>query len=264
MKLPLLASLALALAVVCAPPVRAAAVDCPSGESLAPLLGTDGLFLGEVHGSAEVPALMECLVRRLTEDFAGRRPLWVTLELQPAALEPSATTWRTRFQDGRTSEAMLKLVQALKLLQAQGRLTLAGFMPSDPPQDAADYERAMARELDRPPADAFVLALGGNIHARKSVGAARFSVQAVAPAGSLLRRHMTHVLIGHRQPSQAWICMPVCGPQALGPSAEARDRGTGLHRLDDPDYDYLLLLERLTASPPAYPASPTSEPATAP
>ncbi|WP_269631571.1 hypothetical protein [Pelomonas sp. BJYL3] len=258
MKLPLLASLA--LAALCALPARAAAVDCPGPEALAPLLKTDGLFLGEIHGSVEVPALVECLAGRLADEFAGRRPLWVALELQPAALEAPDPVWRTGFQDGRTSQAMLQLVRTLQSLQSQGRLTLAGFVPVDPPQDAADYERALARELDRAPAGAFVLALAGNLHARKSPGGTRFSVQTVAPAGSLLQRRMTHVLIGHRLPSQAWICTPACGPLALGPSPEARDRAAGLHVLDNADYDHLLLLDRLSASPPAFPAPAAAQP----
>ncbi|MBB2484276.1 hypothetical protein H5407_03445 [Mitsuaria sp. WAJ17] len=252
MKLPPLASLA--LAALCALPVRAATTDCPGREALAPLLKADGLFLGEIHGSVEVPTLVECLAGRLADEFAGRRPLWVALELQPAALEASDPAWRKGFQDGRTSQAMLQLIRALKSLQSQGRLTLAGFVPADPPPGAAAYERAMARELDRAPAEAFVLALAGNVHARKSPGAARFSAQAAAPAGSLLQRRMTHMLIGHRLPSQAWICAPTCGPLPLGPSPEARDRAAGLHVLDDADYDYLLLLDRLSASPPAFPA----------
>ena len=262
MKLPPLA--ALALAALCALPVRAAAADCPGREALAPLLRSDGLFVGEIHGSAEVPALVECLAQRLADEFAGRRPLRVALELQPAALEESAPDWRTGLQDGRTSQAMQQLIRTLKSLQAQGRLTLSGFVPAHPPDGAADYELAMAQELDRTPVDAFVLALSGNIHARKSKGASRYSTQAVAPAGSLLQRRMTHVLIGHRLPSQAWICTPACGPHALGPSPEARGRAAGLHILDDPDYDYLLLLERLSASPPAYPSSPAPQPAAAP
>lgn len=258
MKRLLLTSLA--LAALCALPVRAAAGDCPDPKTLAPLLLADGVFLGEIHGSVEVPALVECLAGSLADEFAGRRPLWVALELQPAALEASDPAWRQGFQDGRTSQAMRQLIKALKSLQSQGRLSLSGFVPTNPPSDAADYERAMARELDKAPAGAFVLALSGNVHARKSKGAAKYSVQAVAPAGSLRQRRMAHVLIGHRLPSQAWICTPAWGPQALAPTPEARSLAAGLHVLDDADYDYLLLLERLSASPPAFPAPEVPRP----
>lgn len=251
MKPSLLVSLA--LAALCAVPGRASAADCPGREALAPLLKTDGIFLGELHGSAEVPALVECLARRLADELLDGRPLWVALELQPAALEESGTSWQPRLQDGRTSQAMLKLVRVLRSLQAQGRLTVTGFVPTAEPIGAADYEQALARELDRAPADAFVLALAGNVHARKSKGTARFSLQAVAPAGSLLQRRMTHVLIDHRQDSQAWVCMPGCGPHSLSSDPQTRNRPLGLQPLDDDDYDYLLLLDRLSASPPAHP-----------
>ncbi len=259
MKLPLLASLA--LAVVCAPPVRAAAVDCPSGESLAPLLERDGIFLGELHGSVEVPALMECLTRTLLAEAGGRR-LTVALEVPRDALDEAHPFWRG--QDGRASQAMVGLLRALKTLQAQQRLDLIGFAPLEAYPDQADYEAAMARELDRTPPESFLIALAGNFHA--SGGDAGFiaPTTGLRPAGALLQRRMAHVLVAYREASESWFCRGSdCKVHALKPARSAAGKAPGLHVLGDHGYDHVFVLPRQTASPPAH-AAPEPRPGASP
>ncbi len=259
MKRPLLASLALAL--LCSPPVRAAAVDCPDRETLAPLLNRDGLFLGELHGSVEVPALVGCLVRTLLAEAGGRR-LTVALEVPRDALDEAHPFWRG--QDGRASQAMVGLLRALKSLQAQQRLDLIGFAPPEAHPDQAAYEAAMARELDRTPPESFLIALAGNFHA--SGGDAGFiaPTAGLRPAGALLPRRMAHVLVAYREASESWFCMGSdCKVHALKPARSAAGKAPGLHALGENGYDHVFVLPRQTASPPAH-AAPEPRPGASP
>lgn len=260
MKLSLLASLA--LATLCALPARAADAPCPSREALAPMLARDGLFLGELHGSVEVPALTACLVRLLTEASPDQRRLTVALEVPRDALDESHPFWRG--QDGRASQAMVALLRSLKALQAQRRLDLIGFVPLEDLPDQADYEAAMARELDRTPPEHFLLALAGNFHASGGDAGFMAPTSGMRPAGALVKRRMAHVLVAYAEPSESWFCTDkACAAHPLKPTALA-GKGPGLHALDRNGYDQVFVLQRQTASPPFHAATPAAGPASRP
>lgn len=235
-------------------PAQRAGEVCLARDALAPLLASDGLFLGELHGTAEIPALVECLARRLADELAGQRTLHVALELPAAAVTGNDAFWRPRLQDGRYSKAMWQLVHQLQALQAQDRITVTGFVPDDAPADAASYEEALARELDRIPASTFLLALAGNSHVRRTQQVGAAGAASTVSAGSLIQRRMRHVLIEHRLPSTAWVCMPDCGPHALKSAPDMQQRLPGWLPSDVEGFDQMLLLERLAASPPAFPS----------
>lgn len=252
MKRRLLAPLL--LSALCALPVHADTANCPPREALAPLLDAQGIFLGELHGSAEIPALVECLARSLLDELAGRR-LTVALEIPPDALDDAHPFWRG--QDGRASQAMRALLHAMKTLQSQGRLDLIGFAPTEYYPDQAGYEAAMARALDATPQSHFLLALAGNFHARgRGTEGVADRQPALVPAGALLKRRMRHVLVTYREASESWLCLGgKCAVHALEPSPSAAGKTPGLHPLGAHGYEQVLVLPRQTASPPVHAAS---------
>lgn len=176
----LLAALALAQAPGCAPPDGA--------DRLWEDSSTRFVFIGETHGTSEAPAAFAELV--CARSAAG--PVVVALEM-PADMQPDLDRWLASdggpeardtllahnywgldHADGRSSTAMLAMLQRLHGLQAAGRdLTVRAFQPSDGRPDGFDqsyYELKMARLLIdaamlRP--DARVLVLGGSLHAMK-------------------------------------------------------------------------------------------------
>lgn len=241
----------------------ARADDCPTPAALAPLLQTDGIFLGELHGSVEVPALVDCLARTLSTELAGRRRLTVALEVPPDALDDAHPFWRG--QDGRASQAMVALLRSLNAQHAHQQIELIGFAPPEDYPDQADYEVAMARRLDAVPAGQFLLVLAGNFHASRPPPGRPGMGWDLVPAGAHVQRRMAHVLAAYGQASTSWFCMGNdCGVHALSPSSYAAGKALGLHPLGRDGYDHVFVLPRLSASPPAHPAPRAGQPASSP
>jgi len=147
------------------------------------------IVIGELHGTEEGPRA----VGEIACAAAKQGPVVVALELedtlQPtleafisqsdeasalATLIDSSLLNRAR-QDGRTSKALLALLQKVRMLKASGRdISVHLFQPSmtrGQELDQAWYELNMGQLLsearqNRP--DARVIGLAGNIHARKT------------------------------------------------------------------------------------------------
>lgn len=250
----------LLLGLCCLGAGLARADDCPAPAALAPVLQTDGVFLGELHGSVEVPALVDCLARTLSAELAGRRPLTVALEVPPDALDEAHPFWHG--QDGRSSQAMVALLRSLKALWAQGRIELIGFQPAEDYPNQADYEIAMARRLDAVPAGHFLVVLAGNFHASRPPPGRPGMGWDLVPAGAHVQRRMAHVLAAYSQASSSWFCMgSSCGVHELKPWPYAAGRTPGLHPLGQDGYEHVYVLPRLSASPPAHPSTPSGQPA---
>ncbi len=246
MTLPFSRSLLLGLLCLAAGPARAD--DCPTAAALAPLLQTDGIFLGELHGSVEVPALVACLARTLATDLAGQRRVTVALEIPHEALDESHAFWRGT--DGRASQAMVALLRSMKALQAQGRIELIGFQPTTYYPAQADYEAGMARLLDAAPASHFLLALAGNFHAA-GPGFSPSAGGGLLPAGALMKRSMAHVLMVNREASASWHCVGgLCAAHPIRPASLAAGKSPGLHPLREGGYEWIFIQDRLSPSPP--------------
>lgn len=246
MTRPFSRSLLLGLLCLAAGPARAD--DCPTAAALAPLLQTDGIFLGELHGSVEVPALVDCLARTLATELAGQRRVTVALEIPQEALDESHAFWRGT--DGRASQAMVALLRSMKALQAQGRIELIGFQPTTYYPAQANYEAAMARLLEATPAPHFLVALAGNFHAAGPESAPPTG-ERLQPAGALMKRPMAHVLVVNREPSASWHCVGgLCAAHPIRPASLAAGKSTGLHPQREGGYDWIFVLDRLHASPP--------------
>lgn len=181
--------LLLALAVLLPGPARAVeeAPD-PLGDLSTRALAHRVILIGELHGSWEVPGIVAGLATNLSAD---ERPLIVGLEIwrnEQAALDrylASAGTaedreallagpfWATR--DGRSSEAMLKLIERLRVLGLKASLQLVAFdVAGDADLTGAERDRAMGEyllaRLEQAP-DARLLVLAGNFHTRIQSGA---------------------------------------------------------------------------------------------
>jgi hypothetical protein len=176
--------------VVEAPAAAPPPLACQEVEGLDPLLspGT-GLLLGEMHGTAESPAFAAnaaCLALR-----AGRR---VTLALEIPREEEervevflaSAGTeadraallagpfWSGDYQDGRSSAAMLALLDGLRRLRREGRPVRVELLDHiDPAADSEARDHWLAEALAEAfeeTADGVVISLTGNIHSRIAPG----------------------------------------------------------------------------------------------
>jgi hypothetical protein len=244
--------------------------------------GTDSLLamsqryivVGESHGTNEAPAAFTEMVCAAAE----RGPVTVALELptamqaqldaflaapdEDAALDTLAGSpfMTPRMNDGRSSQAMLAMMLAVRQLRAEGRdVAFHAFQPSQPrPRELTQawYELDMGHALagavySRP--NSKVLVLVGNLHARKQ-GFARFADLGVPAAGHLPAADTLTLKVA-QQGGDAWNCQRECGVHPSRAVDDVNLRGVFLQTTDDGAFDGMLALGPSTASPPV-----TSEP----
>jgi hypothetical protein len=154
------------------------------------------LIVGEVHGTREAPALVADLAKRWAaqKDAEQTRTIIVALEYpqsQEAQLKAyvdsdggtiarqrllESSFWSRPMQDGRSSQAMLALIDSVRTQFRNGsKVRLAAFdMNASQYASRANRDKAMADNLrsivDANPS-ARVIALVGNYHARQRDGA---------------------------------------------------------------------------------------------
>lgn len=226
------------------------------------------VIFGEYHGTAEIPALFADVVCHAS----GSRPVIVALEMQantqPAfdafmASDGSAPA-RSAFlasrawpnsPDGRSSEAILAMIERVRALKAAGRpVRLVGFLPQGrPPAFNQNYhELGMAAALAEAAfADptALVVTLVGNVHSSKTP--LEFETTLVPAAMHLPDAHtiaLTYAPAGGR----AWNCRQSgCGDNPFNGS-DTSPRGVKLYGETRKGYDGAYSPGRpYTASPPA-------------
>lgn len=258
-----------------------------------PLTGIDSLdfapgallLFGELHGTAEAPALLADVAC-----WALRRGAKLRVGLELPYQETEATQiylasagrkddrekllagsfWQRVYQDGRSSRAMAGLIEELRRLKATGRpLTVTLFDSSEPADSGQARDRAMARRLaqvaDRHPSDV-LLVLTGNLHARLHPGTP-FDPD-FEPLGYLLRKALPdRPLLAFDFSSTggtAWLCVSAeaedCGERSLGGKGEGDERR--LLRFEQPDengFHGTYHVGAMSASPPAVPSPEASE-----
>ena len=255
----------------------------------APPDGTDALLalerryvvVGEMHGTAETPAAFAEMVCAAAE----RGPVTVALEL-PTAMQPQLDAFLAaadaetalaaledspfldpRMNDGRSSAAMLAMMQSVRDLRAAGRdVAFHAFQPSSGrPHELSQawYELDMGHALAqaiyaRPQSKVFVLV--GNLHARKT-GFDRFPDVGLPAAGHLPAGDVVSLRVA-QQGGEEWNCREDgCGVNTSRGVYDADARGVLLEASDDGAFDGVLALGPTTASPPVRPqvqASPIS------
>ena len=245
----------------------------PGADSLRSRSGLRFILVGEMHGTAETPQSFRDLVCAAQ---SAKRPLVVGIE-RPAreqkaidvflAPEDHAAAVRGllaepgwKVLDGRSSQAMLTLLEELRAFQLKGNI--AGVIAFDGVQtgdSAAQREQRMASILtaaaDRRP-DCLVIVLTGNLHASKKPVARFGSYPWMA---MLLPPAETVSLLATDQGGEAWTQMTDgCRPHPLRSTGGER-RGVTLAEpaAVERGYDGTLSTgSPSTASLPAVPDAP--------
>ncbi|QRK04488.1 hypothetical protein JQX13_30035 [Archangium violaceum] len=240
----------------------------PGGGSIEcglPIIGLAGqaqrgrvMLLGELHGTREVPrfvALGACQVA--TRGI----PVTVGLEMPVAdqervrrfiasagtehdhALLMESPFWRSPYPDGRGSEAVVRLLEQLRWLRAQG-LDVRAFVFDHPELQGEAREAAMARTIlseVETGAERFFLVVTGNIHPRTQPGVPWDL--GYRPMGYMLARKLPSLLSLDVafDSGTAWICFV-----GKGDSLECGERPT--KGKDNGDRYFVSLFERPSES----------------
>ncbi len=275
-------ALALALALIgCAVPygAREPAQACREEGALPKEWLEPGSFVvfGEIHGSRELPAIFAEAVCAAAS--AGRavevgleQPRGSQARIDTFLASPGATAdvaklldapfWLRDYQDGRSSQAQVELLERLRGLRASGLPIHVFPFDIDPGADATEREKAMAESLAaqaRAHPQALTMVLVGEVHAWTTAGAP-WDPDFV-PMGLYLERAGIRVRsLGRATPAgTAWICTggaaTDCGPRQTGATLSLPSgRAAGIERLPERStrgYDGLYGTPSLTASPPA-------------
>ena len=260
----------LPLVAVLSMPLLATEPAAPMRQLLEAATGHRVLLVGEIHGTAEVPAL----VADLADALAAEEPLVVGLELPrdeqkriDAFLDSAGTGedraallagkfWTRDYQDGRSSLAMLELLERLRQLRLRTPIeVLALDQVGAAVADGDARDQAMAEGLSaalkaQPKARALVLA--GNFHTRLQKGAPWDESHEFL--GYRLSRFEPYAIEIMGVAGSAWICT---GPET--DSCKARDfpdsslkPGIELgDEVNERGHQGMWRLERTSASPPA-------------
>jgi hypothetical protein len=217
--------------------------SCGAITGTEPLWSRPGIrftIVGEMHGTAETPAIFRDLV---CSAFGAKRPILVGVELREqheidvfmrsgndeAAVRNLSSAQEWSRSDGRSSHAMLLLLKELRAFKLKGLISgIVAFADTFPEESAAQGEKRMAAALqvaaNKNP-DALVIVLVGNVHACKG------TLPDVGPyplMASFLPAAETVSLFVTDRGGEAWNCQGgVCGPQKLG-SGGGNERGITL------------------------------------
>lgn len=225
------------------------------------------VIIGEIHGTSEAPAAFAQIVCSASQQgpviaaVELPQPLQPQLDVfiaAPDAVPSEAALLRAEActsanADGRTSLAILEMLQSLRRLKANGAdITLLAFQPSrSPPRGFSPnyYELDMAAVLAegamaRP--NARMLVLVGNLHAIKT----RVDSFDLTPAVAHLPANEVVSLYVAEQGGEGWNCTEVCGPREIL-VIDSHSEGVTLQPYRGGRYDGVLGLGPATASPPA-------------
>lgn len=239
------------------------------------------VLVGEIHGTSEIPAAFGRLVCRAAAGRPGETVLagLEVLSTSQAAIDAFLASdggaaaaqallaqefWAREYQDGRSSKAMLTLLDEIR------RLRKAGLKIEVLALDVEHYDSPSARdaamaaslveaiETVRP---AQTLVLVGNVHSRTLNGYPWDAKAAYVPLGALLRARYENLIALDVKNSggSAWICTSADAKDCGARDQLAREMPGPLPRIDmDPaaaprtGHDGALFIGPVTASPPAY------------
>jgi hypothetical protein len=223
------------------------------------------LWFGEMHGTVESPRFVTdvaCHAARISRVQLG---LEVPSAEQPRidAYVRSAGSdadraalldgpfWNVR--DGRSSEAMLALMERVRILRSQrANIDIVAF---DGP--AFDRDAAMAAAVaDARDATAIFVGLSGNVHSRRIKGTSWDSEYMAAVAHLVARGLAVTTFDTASNGGTMWACMstnpdsePICGVHPNGRSDDGEPWTLGPPR--DASHDAVYRVGPTTASPPA-------------
>ncbi|MGN6113576.1 MAG: hypothetical protein ACTHOC_11370 [Luteimonas sp.] len=242
----------------------------------AEVAGKHMVMLGEMHGTAECPAVAGELAVRWTSG-AHAQPVLLGLEvtsLDQARVDRYLASagsaadradllagehWVEPHHDGRDSAAMASLLERVRALRAGGAdISVALFdAPGDGERDGRMAD-ALRRAIAAHPA-ARVLTLAGNVHAMTGEPPQTFVdgkpyTLPVTMARRLADLHPVSVDIRAMQ-GDMWVCQDTCGVHPLPPPRRAIDTPELARNDPGSTWDYRIALPRFTASLPAVPGA---------
>jgi hypothetical protein len=231
-------------------------------------------LLGELHGTAEIPRFVGDLA---CEASLGAPGVQLGLEIPPeeqlrfdSFLASAGTArdhqtllegefWRRRVQDGKSSRAMVDLLDSIRRLRASGaRIAVSLFETRRETKRGRDRDAEMAKQIlavrTQAPGDLF-LVLTGSVHAMKkkmTIGATQLVPMAfyLVEAGA----RVTSLNGGH-PPGTASVCLgggsEACRSHQIAGKGRGDARFIELTGGDEYGYDGIFYVPSLTASPPA-------------
>lgn len=228
-------------------------------------------IFGEVHGSVEAPALFG---ESVCAAAAEGKSVLVGLEFSESTTDSfhqfmrssgspedvkkllESSHWlnqAAQFPDGRTSEAMLRLVKRLRELRASGQAISITTFVRPPPgtmETQTPYEQGLSGSLMEANSNGsfdLVMVLVGNIHASK---ATVNSGTPFEPMAMHLPQDSTMSLTMTSAGGEAWNCRPECGEHPLRQSTEEPEPVVTIGEADRKGYDGTFSVGMASASPP--------------
>jgi hypothetical protein len=268
-----------AAAKVVAPPdatMRSSApfLECPDIPGLDQVIKPGKLvFFGEIHGTNEAPAFIAdatCVASRQGRVHVGLElPVSDELALQTFFADDGeaglrdAKFWRSPYQDGRSSKAMLALLKRLREYRRAGA-PIEVFLFDEvgrvkPEQREAAMAENISRRRQRAPSDLYLIQVG-NYHARRVAGAP-WNPSAPWLASILAPQVSGMITLDMRTlPGTAWICSgatsDTCGVRPIKNIANTSNNTVDIAVKLEPQhggaYDGTFSVGRITASPPAF------------
>jgi hypothetical protein len=215
--------------------------DIPGVEVLFDRPSTRVIWVGEMHGTVEMPAMFGDLVCIAStrgrpvvvalERSQNDQALWddfMTSDGTQADRDKLLNGVDSKSQDGRSSEAMFVLAERLRKLKHQGRIIGVQLivapkrLDSDQSHFLAEHEAGMAHsvmEARRKQPDALVLVYSGMVHAQNSVSPFDSSLRVAASLIPETER-ISMDLIGDS--GEFWACTDRCKIQAYEGSDHPR------------------------------------------
>lgn len=222
------------------------------------------ILVGEIHGTNEAPDFVAGLACSIANEG---KPLVVALEMpvaeqaridaymqsdggganREALLEGGF--WRRKAQDGRTSTAMFRLIEKLRVVR-NGGANLRVLLVDD--RVGGSRDQGIAARLRGAVGDGAVgvIALLGNVHASKVKGTRKRPDY--EPAGYLLADLSPASIYFSARSWNAWLCAPQCGIKNLkGQRFEASAQGYVSGSEHVRGYDGIYVIDKSTPSRPA-------------
>lgn len=189
------------------------------------------VVIGEMHGTREMPDLME----RLAENYSAEEPLLVALEitrdehamlarymdspddsLQAEMRKHAAWNVLPEKNDGRRTQDMLDLIDALRRMRESGRdvAILPYDLAKGAYQDGEHRDREMAAHLRRAYGalpQGRMLVLTGNVHAMLVKKESRLALQLPTPMTSYLVDLDPYSVNISAVAGSLWACSTSCG-----------------------------------------------------
>jgi hypothetical protein len=252
---------------------------CSEGTMLPSALVEAGsvVLFGEMHGTQELPQFFGEAVCSVAD---SRQSVRVGLEVEPqnqaifdaflaspgAASDVSALLaapfWSREFEDGKSSQAMLALLERMRRLREQGLPIDVFLFDLGPGQAGTERDKNMAENIEsqvRAHPEAITMALTGNLHAFKAPGSP-WDPNYRAMGWHLAQDGLHVHSLGASHPAgTAWTCVGSPVPDCLSRPINARPalpsgRSTGIELLPEPTrqgFDGLFATPSVTASMPA-------------